>query len=210
MSITYAITAADESVEFKKLYETIRIHKRNEDNIIVLVDENKSPKGSEFNNFLQDLHKSRQIKLISGNFNNHFSEWKNKLRNHPLTKEYIFFLDADELPNPQMLEDLPIIFELNPTVDVIGVPRANYVTGITPEYIKQVGWRIDVKNRINYPDYQYRIMRNKPGVEWGGKLHETIIGYNIRTELPIGGEFDLLHVKTFEKQQNQNNFYNTL
>jgi len=209
MRITYAITVANEIVEFKKLYETLRINKRDEDNIIVLVDTNKCPKYSEFFEFLTDLHKARHIKLIDDKFGGNFGEWKNKLRSHPLCKDYLFFLDADEIPNPILIENLPLIIELNPEVDVIGVPRANFVTGITPEYVKQMGWRQDIKERINYPDFQYRIMINRPGIEWGGQVHETIINYKVRTELPIGGEYDLLHIKSFEKQQKQNESYLT-
>lgn len=209
MRITYCITVADEEKEFRKLYKTLRINIRSEDNIIVLVDTNKCPKYSEFFEFLSDLHKARHIKLIDDTFQGNFSEWKNKLRNHALVSDYLFFLDADEIPNPILIENLPLIIELNPDVDVIGVPRANFVTGITPEYIKQMGWRQDVKGRINYADFQYRIMRNRPGIEWGGQVHETIINYKVRTELPIGGEYDLLHIKSFEKQQKQNESYLT-
>lgn len=209
MKISYLITTCNEYVEFKKLYETLRIHKRSEDNIIVLVDENKCPKHSEFYEFLYDLHNSKHIRMMVDKFQGNFSEWKNKLRNHPLCNDVLFFLDSDEIPNPILIENLPLIIDLNPDVDVIGVPRANFVTGITPEYIKQMGWRQDIKGRINYSDFQYRIMKNLPYLGWGGKVHETIVGYKLRTELPIGGDYDLLHIKSFEKQQKQNISYET-
>jgi len=209
MKITYCITVADEEKEFRKLYKTLRINIRSEDNIIVLVDTNKCPKYSEFFEFLLDLHKARHIKLIDDKFNGNIGEWKNKLRNHQLAGDYLFFLDADEVPNPILIENLSLIIDLNPEVDVIGVPRANFVTGITPEHVKKWGWRQDIKNRINYPDFQYRIMRNRPGIQWGGQVHETIINYKVRTELPIGGEYDLLHIKDIKKQEKQNTSYET-
>lgn len=65
------------------------------------------------------------------------------------------------------------------------------------------------KPTINYSDIQYRIMKNLPYLNWGGQVHETIINYKVRTELPIGGEYDLLHIKSFEKQQKQNESYLT-
>lgn len=142
MRITYAITVANEIVEFKKLYETLRINKRDEDNIIVLVDTNKCPKYSEFFEFLSDLHKARHIKLIDDKFGGNFGEWKNKLRNHPLCKDYLFFLDADEVPNPILIENLPLIIELNPEVDVIGVPRANFLDRIGLSWLRKWGWRV--------------------------------------------------------------------
>lgn len=207
--ISYLITVCNEDKEFKKLYETLRINKRKEDNILVLVDENKCPKYSKFNDFLVELNKARKIVLISDLFSGNFSDWKNKLKDHPQCKEYQFFLDADEVPNPLLIDNLPLILELNPDVDVIGLPRANFVEGITPEHIQKWGWKKDIKNRINYPDYQYRICKNLSALRWGGEVHETIIGYRVRTELPIGGDYDLLHFKTIDKQEKQNESYLT-
>jgi len=210
MRITYAITVADEFEEFKLLFKTLQINKREEDNIIVLVDNNKCPESCEFWDFLFDLHRARYIKLISDNFNGNFAEWKNKLKNHPLCKDYIFFIDADENPNPQLIADLPLILELNPNVDVFGIARSNFVKGITPEHIQKWGWRIDSKNRINYPDFQYRICKNISKLNWEGKVHETILGFTLRTELPTESEYELLHIKKIDKQEKQNELYSKL
>ena len=181
MKLTYAITVSSEEREFRKLYETLRINKHSEDNIIVLVDMNKYVES--LNMFLDILNLNGDITLIRDNFQGNFADWKNKLRNHPkVDGDYICFLDADELLPPQLIDDLPLILELNPDVDVFGLPRANYVKGITEEDIQKWGWRIDEQQRINWCDYQYRICKNKPEIQWVGKIHETLGGYKLRVE----------------------------
>jgi len=210
MNISYIITVADEEKEFRKLYETLRINKREEDNIIVLVDLNKCLVTSELLGFIHKLSSNNYITLIEDRFRGNFADWKNLVLGRTCLKEWLIFLDADELLPPQLIDDLPLILELNPDADVIGFPRANFVKGITPEHIKAWGWRQDIKGRINYPDVQYRVMKNKPTIRWEGHVHETLVGYNIRTEFPIGGGFDLLHIKDIKKQEQQNNYYNTL
>jgi hypothetical protein len=209
MRLTYCITVANEEREFRKLYETLRINKRDEDNILVLVDENKCLPKTEFHNFLMELHKGRKIKLISGNFDGHFGNWKNKLVEHPLCKDWLVFLDADELLPPQLIDDLPLILELNPTVNILGLPRQNFVKGITQEDIQKWRWRVDEKQRINWPDLQYRIIRNNSGVKWEGQVHETLVGPGIKTNLPLETEYAILHSKTIERQRKQNESYET-
>lgn len=210
MKITYCITVCDEVHEFKKLYETLRINKQEGDNILVLVDENKCPRYSEFHDFLEELYLSKHVTTIFDKFQGNFSEWKNKLRTHfKADGDYLVFLDADELLPPQLIDDLPSILELNPEVDVFGLPRQNFVKGITPEDIKNWGWIMDEQNRINFPDVQFRIMKNKPGIEWKGQVHETLICPGIKTTLPLENQFAILHFKKIEKQRKQNESYQT-
>ena len=209
MKITYALTVANEEREFRKLYENIRINKREEDNIIVLVDLNKSPKGSEFYLELCDLVQDKSILLISDKFDGNFGNWKNKLIDHTSCLDYLVFLDADELLPPQLIDDLPLILELNPTVNIIGMARQNFIKGITPEDIQKWGWRIDDQNQINYPDVQFRIMRSGQGIRWVGKIHETLVGPGIKTTLPAESAYSILHIKTIERQTKQNESYET-
>lgn len=213
IKISYCITVADEKKEFIELIDFLNTHKRKEDNIFVLVDSNKCT--DKLSEYILDLTYDNKIISTFSHFKGNFSDWKNMF--WEISKEiegeklldYLFFIDADELPNPELIENLPYILEINPEVDVYGVPRINYVKEITQEYIQQMGWRQDEKGRINYPDYQYRICKNS-NIRWGGKIHETLTDYNLRIELPKDDVYDLLHIKTFEKQQKQNNFYNSL
>ena len=214
IKISYCVTVADEKEEFIKLIDFLTTHKRKEDNIFVLVDSNKCT--DKLSEYILDLTYDNKIISTFSHFKGNFSDWKNmfweidKGIEDEKLQDFLFFIDTDEIPNPELIENLPYILEINPEVDVFGVPRINFVEGITGEYIQQMGWRKDDQNRINYPDIQYRICRNAPTIRWGGKVHETLMGWGLRVELPMNDVYDLLHIKTFEKQQQQNNFYNSL
>jgi len=140
--------------------------------------------------------------------NKDFASYKNELANH-CEGEYIFQIDADELPSAELLNMLPNILESNPEVDVYLVPRINTVSGITEEHILKWGWRYE-NERVNFPDYQWRIYRNDKSIKWKNKVHEVLEGYKGYAALPAQDEFCLLHPKTIERQERQNQFYNTI
>jgi hypothetical protein len=91
---------------------------------------------------------------------------------------------------------------------MFSVPHINTVEGLTEQHIRQWGWRVDERGWVNYPDYQNRIFKNKPEIHWVNKVHEKIIGAMSTAELPPS--LDLIHPKTIERQEKQNNYYNTL
>jgi glycosyltransferase involved in cell wall biosynthesis len=140
--------------------------------------------------------------------NKDFASYKNELKKH-CSGEFIFQIDADELLSPEMLELLPQILKSNPEVDLYYVPRINTVSGITQEHIQRWGWRYE-NNRVNWPDYQTRIYRNTPEIKWRNAVHEVIEGYKQFTILPAADELALIHHKSIEKQEKQNQFYNTI
>lgn len=63
---------------------------------------------------------------------------------------------------------------------------------------------------INFPDYQSRLYRNKESIRWEGEVHEKIVGANIYSTFPIEMLCCLQHHKTIERQEKQNNLYDTL
>jgi glycosyltransferase involved in cell wall biosynthesis len=140
--------------------------------------------------------------------NKDFASYKNELAKH-CSGEYIFQLDADELPVSELLDILPGILESNPEVDVYLVPRINTVSGITEEHILKWGWKYE-NERVNFPDYQWRIYKNIPSIKWINKVHEKLDGYKLFSTLPPQDEFCLIHPKTIDRQEKQNQFYNTL
>jgi hypothetical protein len=94
------------------------------------------------------------------------------------------------------------VLDDNEDVDVIWVPRRNYVEGITQEYLDKWGWTKDKLYRINWPDMQLRIYKNKPEIYWSGKVHEHLIGYSTYSEFPPDlGYLALYHEKTLKKTQ---------
>jgi glycosyltransferase involved in cell wall biosynthesis len=199
-SISYAITAYNEHVELDRLLKQLTEHIRPEDEIIVQMDitatdEVKAVVDKYF--FMSYFHP----------LNKDFATFKNNLKSL-CTKDYIFQIDADEYLSEELLAYLPAILEDNNRVEMFSVPRINTVEGLTEQHIKQWGWRVDEKGWVNYPDYQNRIFKNKPEIHWVNKVHEKIIGAMITTEIPPG--LDLIHPKTIDRQEKQNNYYNTL
>jgi hypothetical protein len=63
---------------------------------------------------------------------------------------------------------------------------------------------------VNWPDYQFRICKNIPEISWEGKVHERLVGYKNVTPLPAEDVLALGHHKTIQKQEQQNNLYDTI
>ena len=204
MKISYAITVCTELEEIKQLLPFLLKNKRKEDEVVVLFD---LTNGSE--EVKKYLLQTSEVYAVFDWFQNNFSEWKNKL-NTLCSGDYIFQIDADEMITEVFMETLPTIIENNPEVEFYWVPRENYVTGITPKHIQEWGWRVDIQNRVNYPDYQGRIYKKSPEIKWKNKLHEVLVGYKHYTSLPEVSALSINHTKTIEKQEKQNNYYNTL
>lgn len=63
---------------------------------------------------------------------------------------------------------------------------------------------------INFPDVQSRIYRRTSEIEWVGKVHERIKGYNTVTVLPQEEAFCLYHPKDIDRQEKQNELYSKI
>jgi hypothetical protein len=209
MKISYAITVCNEFVEIQRLITFLLKNKRPQDEIVVLVDMTKNEPTSELLGYLHRLSSSNYIHLSEQNFNNHFADWKNYLTSI-CNGNYIFQIDADEIPHEKLLEILPEILEENNDCDIFLVPRVNTVDGLTQEHINKWRWNVNEKGWVNWPDNQWRIWKNKPEIKWINKVHERLDGHKSWTILPEMEEFALYHPKTIEKQEKQNNYYDTL
>jgi|TARA_R110001592_G_scaffold264591_1_gene530031 hypothetical protein len=207
MKISYAITVCNEFVEIQKLIPFLLEHKRHEDEIVILYDSKNGSKSIE--QFLRAKSINGEFSWHKGEFNGHFANWKNKLTN--LCKgDYIFQIDADEMVTLEGLTLIPKIIENNLQVEVYRVPRINTVEGLTQKHVQKWGWRVDEKGWVNFPDLQWRIYKNNSKIKWKNKVHEVLEGYEMYSELPRNEELCLIHNKTIEKQEKQNNYYNTL
>ena len=105
---------------------------------------------------------------------------------------------------------MPSILEGNPDNDVYLVPRVNTVAGLTQEHITKWRWNVDEEDRINWPDYQWRIWKNKPEINWVNKVHEKLEGFKTYALIPTHSELALHHPKDIERQEKQNAYYDTL
>ena len=208
MKISYAITVKDELNELQRLVDFLIDKKRTEDEIVILYD---SQGGSEaVEEWLRaNSVTSHYYRWYSSKFNNNFADHKNYL-NMLCTGDYIFQIDADEIPHENLIEKLPSILEHNSSVDLYVVPRVNTVTSLTQEHIQKWGWNINENGWVNWPDYQTRIYRKSPEIKWVNKVHERLGGQKEFAYIPMEEEWALYHPKTIERQEKQNNYYETL
>lgn len=201
-SISYAITACNEQVELDRLLSQLTARISPEDEIIVQLD-------SE--NFTQEVERvvEKYPNTIRAYFalNGDFATFKNNVKKH-CTKDYIFFIDADEYLSEELLEDLKELLEQNIHTQLFLVPRINTVEGLTDNHVKQWGWFVNQDGWVNFPDYQTRIIKNEPEINWENKVHERLVGFKVYATLP--NEYCLIHPKDIERQERQNNFYSQL
>jgi len=207
MKISYAITVCNELKEISRLVNLLHQNKRMEDEICVLLDK---PKASQ--ELLDELYywSSKDIITLKESvFQGHFADWKNELTKM-CSGDYIFQIDADEYPHEYLIETLPEILETNSDVEVYVVPRVNTVDGLTTQHIQKWGWHVNQDGWVNWPDRQWRLYKNSPNIKWKNKVHEVIVGYKIMAQLPAYEDFSLYHPKTIERQERQNNYYESI
>jgi hypothetical protein len=207
MKITYAITVCNEFLEIQRLVAFLLTHKRLQDNIVILFDEtNGDP---EIEMFLRTHSVNGEFSWHKDKFQGHFADWKNKLTSL-CSGDYIFQIDADEMPCTPIIESLPFLLEQNPDVEVYLVPRVNTVEGMSQDHMQQWGWNVNSEGWVNWPDYQWRIYKNVPTIKWKNKVHEQLTGFVQYANLPMEEDYSLYHPKTIERQIKQNEYYNTL
>ena len=207
MKISYAITVCNELKEITELTNFLQSRIEEEDEIIIQYDTNGVTKEvSDFLTIFSEINK--QTKIVSFPLNKDFATFKNNLKKN-CSGDYIFQIDADEIPTEYLMQNLKTILESN-NVDIVFVPRVNTVNGLTEAHIQGWGWRVNEKGWVNFPDYQTRIYKNTNDVEWFGKVHERISGYNTFANFPAEERFSLYHHKQIERQEKQNNFYNNI
>jgi glycosyltransferase involved in cell wall biosynthesis len=207
MKLSYAITACNEHEEVIRLVTQLLNYKGENSEIVVLLDTPKSP--IEMVEYLELQANADHITLIESEFNNDFAQWKNFL-NSNCKGDWIFQLDADEFLDPNLIVNLEDILDNNSDKDMIVVPRINTVDGLTESHIQKWGWRVNEKGWVNFPDVQTRIYKNSESIGWDGKVHERIVGFQNYTSFPGDEVYCIRHPKTIDRQERQNNYYDTL
>jgi hypothetical protein len=195
-------------VEITNLINFLHPRLKKDDEILVQYDsESATSQVKDYLTILTQLHNN--VRVIEFPLNNDFASFKNNLKNNA-NGIFIFQIDADEMPTEYIVDNLQDFLEANKEVDLFFVPRINTVSGLTDTHIKKWKWKVDENGWINFPDYQTRIYRRTSEIEWQGKVHERIIGYNTLSVLPQEEEFCLYHHKQIERQEKQNDYYDTI
>jgi hypothetical protein len=209
INITYAITVCNELEEITKLVDFLKDRIKKDDEILIQYDETSVTDAiRNYLTILSQLH-TNVIKVIGYPLNDDFASFKNNIKNNS-KGIFIFQIDADEIPSEYLVENLSEFIEFNKDVDLFFVPRINTVEGLTQKHIKKWKWNVNDKGWVNFPDYQTRIYRRTSEIEWVGKVHERIVGYNTLSILPAEEQYCLYHAKQIERQEKQNAYYDTI
>jgi len=202
MKISYGLTVCNEHEEIKNLIEYLTARIDIDDEIVIVYDQNRvTPE-------VMDVLESNKDKVIfyPFNFQQNFLENKNFM-NSKCTGDYIFQIDADEIPEEFLIENLKTILEDNP-VDLLTTPRKNLVPGLTQEHIQKWRWHVNERGWVNWPDTQKRIYKNDPSIKWTGhQIHGMVTGYKTFADLPLEEEWSIIHNKTINRQEQQNDRY---
>ena len=215
MKISYAITVCNEFLEIQRLLTFLLENKRPQDEIVIqmdlsLDDLNKQPEDkNQVFAYIMKHQEQGHCRVIFHPLNNDFSAFKNHLTQQ-CVGDYIFQIDADEIPHEKLIEIIHLVIEENFDCEVFLVPRVNTVPGLTQDHMQKWGWAVNENGWINWPDNQWRIWKNKPEIKWINKVHERLDGFKVWSVLPEMEEFALYHPKTIERQERQNKYYDTL
>ena len=206
IKLSYGITVCNEAIELERLILFLLLHKDRKDEIVVLQDTtSKDERVAE----VIDRYRTKLV-VKESSLNNDFATFKNKLIDMA-SGDYLFQIDADELPNKTLVRILKNELIKHKQSDCFAVPRVNRVEGITPELISKWNWKTDAEGRINFPDYQLRIFRLNQSIKWKNKVHEELYGFQNCHYLPSTNEdFCLIHIKDIDRQKKQNDFYESL
>ena len=202
MKISYGLTVCNEHEELKNLIEYLFKRIDSEDEIVVVYDQNRVT--PEVLKVIEDY--KAEATSYPFDFQQNFLENKNFM-NSKCTGNYIFQIDADEIPESFLVENLKLILEDNP-VDLLISPRKNLVKGLTQEHIQKWRWNVNEQGWVNWPDAQKRIYKNTPEIKWSGhQVHGMVEGYKTFATLPFTEEWSIIHNKTIDRQENQNERY---
>jgi hypothetical protein len=208
INITYAITVCNELNEITQLIDFLKNRIDTDDEILIQYDEDSATEAvRNYLKIITQLHTS--VKVIGFPLGGDFASYKNNLKNHA-SGMFIFQIDADEIPSEYLMENIKDILDYNKDVDLFFIPRVNTVKDLTKEHIKKWGWNVNELGWVNFPDYQTRLYRRTSEIEWNGKVHERIIGYNTLSVLPAEEQYCLYHHKEIERQEKQNAYYDTI
>jgi glycosyltransferase involved in cell wall biosynthesis len=206
MKISYSILTHNEAESLMNLIDFLVEHKDDEDEIVILDDHSDNEDTKKILDATVSIY---EIKFEQRHLFKDYAGQKNYLRKM-CSGDYIFNIDADEMPNKYLIKNIKEILEINKKTDLYFVPRVNTVKGITRRHIETWQWNVNEKGWINWPDWQGRIWKNRSNIFWKNEVHEILSGYQEYSMFPEEEKFCFYHHKTIERQEQQNKFYSTI
>ena len=206
MNISYSILTHNETDSLLELLNYLVNNIDKDDEIVILDDFSDNPKTKEILDAMVSMH---EMVFEQRHLKGDFASQKNYLR-QMCSKDYIFNIDADELPHKLLAKNIKAIIEYNNEIELFYVPRINTVEGLTDRHTMKWGWKVNEKGHVNWPDWQARLHKNVSHIFWNRAVHETLDGFKTYTTLPEEERFALLHHKTIDRQEKQNEFYSKI
>lgn len=204
--IAYGITVCNEARELDELLTMLIPVIGKHDSVLVLQD--IAQEHEAVNNIIAKY--KTNVKHVKAKLNGDFATFKNILINEA-EADYLFQIDADEIPKRSLIKKIKGILRKRADSDCFLVPRINIVNGLSQQEVEKWNWTLDGKNRVNYPDYQFRIFKLNGNIKWQFKVHEELCGFKKAFYMPQKTEeYCLLHIKEIARQQKQNDFYASL
>jgi len=148
IKITYAVTVCNEEEEFRDLMDCLLENiNPTESEILIQIDSSNTTDEIRkyadlyLNSFGMD--DSYTITVTEFPLNKNFANFKNNLFAHA-HGEWIFQLDADELPPEKVLQNIDEVINNadNENIDCIIFPRINIVEGITEYLVNKWKWNL--------------------------------------------------------------------
>ena len=203
MFLSYLVTCHNETDSLDKLLNKLVKYKKDNHEIILLDDYSDNPTTVEI---IQKFKNS--VNFVQHKLEKNYGAHKN-FGIEQCKGEWVFQLDADEVPTDDLLENINLIIESNSSSEVLWLPRLNYFLGVTEQDIQMWGWKFH-DGMINFPDYQSRIYKNSPHIRYQRRLHEKVEGFKSYVFIPPQKDYAIIHEKTIEKQRQTNINYNKL
>jgi len=217
MKISYLVGVHNEAVELKFLLDTLIpniVTNHPTDEIVILDDYSTEQNTVDILNWTNQFS---FIKIVQNHLNGDFGSHKT-VGSRACSGDYIVNFDADEYPSAGLLENLHLLIESNPSIELYLVPRVNIVRGITEDDGQRWGWHVGRIAEfgdlpiVNWPsgDYQARIYKNDSRIHWYKKVHESVTGHTTVAKLPTEIDCAIIHDKTIDKQKKQNMLYSKM
>ena len=196
MKLTYTIQVCNESRELYSLLNFLTKVIDDEDEINVVVDTD---------------HTTEKVELVLEQFKERVNVFKRPFDNFHVnaqfhiekaTGEYIFGIDADEMPQELLIKNIKKIIEES-GAEIIAIPRINIHPGATQEFIEKSNFKINDVGWINWPDFQLRVYKNCDYIKWTEELHTKLTGSDKAVGVQPEPKLALWHIKSIEKQESR-------
>ena len=198
-SITYVCLAHGEE-ELFNLVTYLKNYKDEDDKIVILQD----PTTDEYTKRLR----ATGYYVINHYLNKDYSTHRNIAVDKCKT-DYWYQIDADEQPAKLFIKNIKHILIKQNLPDAVWQPRKNLFKGVLPIHALEMGFHLQ-DGVVSWPDPQCRLIKNRQGIRFVGKLHERVRTSKHHNVLHLPFDFSVCieHYKTMQKQISDDLNYN--